>query len=351
VTIVASSWIRPTLERYKAQPDEVLAARASRELICGTAGPLWNSCTMRRLGTLPDRDSASLLHDYLYTLGVNTKLDRDGSAWALWVHDEDKLLLAREEFAKFQESPSDPRYAVAVASADTLRNQRVDAEVAARKRQVNLSQKWAGRQTQIPVTVILIVLSIWVAVVTRLGMDENAVSRFLFAEYQFDEQAHRISHDSIWGVFAKRQFYRWLAPIFLHFGPMHLLFNMSATLTFGRAIEQRSGSWRFLGTVLLIGLISNFSQFLMSGPSFGGMSGVDFGLFGFLWMKSRFDPQYGVALGRDYIMQFLFFGALCLFGVFGRIANTAHVSGMFAGMALAMIPLIPRIWRRYASRT
>jgi len=306
---------------------------------------------MRRLGTLPDRDSASLLHDYLYTLGVNTKLDRDGSAWALWVHDEDKLLLAREEFAKFQESPSDPRYAVAVASADTLRNQRVDAEVAARKRQVNLSQKWAGRQTQIPVTVILIVLSIWVAVVTRLGMDENAVSRFLFAEYQFDEQAHRISHDSIWGVFAKRQFYRWLAPIFLHFGPMHLLFNMSATLTFGRAIEQRSGSWRFLGTVLLIGLISNFSQFLMSGPSFGGMSGVDFGLFGFLWMKSRFDPQYGVALGRDYIMQFLFFGALCLFGVFGRIANTAHVSGMFAGMALAMIPLIPRIWRRYASRT
>ena len=302
---------------------------------------------MRRLGTLPDRDSASLLHDHLYAMGIHTDVSRDGSEWALWVHAEDQVPQARTEYEKFQANPADARYANVTQAADALRNQRVNADLAARKQQVHLSQKWAGLQTQIPVTATLIALSIWVAVVTRLGKDENAVARFLFAEWQFDEQTNRFLHDSIWGVLAKRQYYRWIAPIFLHFSPMHLLFNMSATLTFGRAIEQRSGSWRFLAIVLLIGLISNFSQFLVWGPSFGGMSGVDFGLFGFLWMKSKFAPDYGVALGRDYVMQFLFFGVLCLSGLLGHIANTAHFSGMFTGMVLAMIPLIPRIWRRY----
>jgi len=305
---------------------------------------------MRRLGTLPDRDSASLLHDHLYAMGIHTDVSRDGSEWALWVHAEDRVPEARAEYTKFIENPSDARYANVTQAADALRNQQVNADLAARKKQAHLSQKWSGLQTQIPVTTLLIVLSVWVAILTRLGMDDNAVTRFQFAEWQFDDQAHRISHDSIWGVFAKRQYYRWIAPIFLHFGPLHLLFNMSATLMFGRAIEQRSGSWRFLAIVLIIGLISNFSQFLVSGPSFGGMSGVDFGLFGFLWMKSKFAADYGVALGRDYIMQFLFFGVLCLFGLFGPIANTAHFSGLFTGMALALIPLIPRIWRRYVSQ-
>ena len=105
-----------------------------------------------------------------------------------------------------------------------------------------------------------------------------------------------------------------------------------------------------MAVVLVIALVSNFSQFLKSGPSFGGMSGVDFGLFGYLWMKSRFAPDYGVALDRSFVIQFLLFGVLCLFGLFGRIANTAHFSGLFAGMALAMIPLIPRIWRRYVNQ-
>jgi GlpG protein len=210
-----------------------------------------------------------------------------------------------------------------------------------------MAQRWAGIQTQIPVTAVLILLSILVAVDTRLGENRDANARFQFAEYHIDEVANQISYDSIWGVFAKRQYYRWIAPIFLHFGPLHLLFNMSATLSFGRAIEQRSGSWRFLGIVLVIALVSNFSQFLHSGPMFGGMSGVD---FGFLWMKSRFAADYGVGMDRDFVIRFFLFAVMCLFGLFGPIANTAHFSGLFTGMALAMIPLVPRMWRRYVSQ-
>lgn len=305
---------------------------------------------MRRIGTLTDPESASLLHDYLYATGISTKVERDGSAWAIWIHNEDQVARAREELAKFQEDPTDPRYSAVAEKANALREQRVNADITARKQQIQLAQRWAGVQTQIPVTAGLILLSILVAVMTRLGKDDNAVANFLFSGVHFDEAANRISFDSIADVLTKGQYYRFIAPIFLHFGPLHLLFNMSATLTFGRAIEQRSGSWRFLGIVLVIALVSNFSQFLKSGPSFGGMSGVDFGLFGYLWMKSKFAADYGVALDRSFVIQFLLFGVLCLFGLFGRIANTAHFSGLFAGMALAVIPLIPRIWRRYVTQ-
>ena len=305
---------------------------------------------MRRLGTLSNHSSAELLKNHLFTLGVNTKLEREGTEWALWVHDEDQVPLARTEFTAFQANPSDRRYSIAPLTAEKLRLQRALEDIAARKRQINLTKKWQGLQQHIPITALLILLSVWVGVVTKLGIDRNACERFLYSGWHTDEPTNRIVPDSWAETVAKRQVYRWISPIFLHFGPWHLLFNMSATLTYGRAIEQRSGSWRFLGIVLAIALISNFCQFCMSGPTFGGMSGVDFGLFGFLWMKSRYSPDYGVGMGRDYIIQSLFFLVICLLGALGPIANTAHFMGMFTGMALAMIPIVPRIWRRYKTR-
>jgi len=210
-----------------------------------------------------------------------------------------------------------------------------------------MKSRWQGSRRPIPVTAMLILLSLWVAVITKIGIDDNANQQFKMADWIRDEATGQIVSPTIWEVISQGQYLRWITPIFLHFGPLHLLFNMSATLAYGRAIEQRSGSLRFLGIVLIIALVSNFSQLPMSGPRFGGMSGVDLGLFGFLWMKSRFDPGYGVVMGRDYVMNTLVFAALCLTGALGPIANTAHFVGMGTGMVLAMIPVVPRIFRRY----
>ena len=305
---------------------------------------------MRRLGVFPDRGSAELYRDHMDVVGVQTQLSQDGKDWVLWIHDEDQLPLAREEWARFQKNPEDSRYADARAKAETVRSQRVNADIAARKQLIPLRQRWEGLQRHIPVTALLITLSIWVAIVTQLGMDKNACVRLMFADWVSDPETGRLVPMSLWDLLKSRQIHRWISPIFLHFGPMHLFFNMSATLAYGQSIERRSGSFRFLGIVLVIALVSNTCQYLVSGPSFGGMSGVDFGLFGFLWIKSRFAADYGVFMGRDHVLYTLFFAGMCVFGAFGPIANTAHFMGMFTGMGLAMIPLLPRIWRRYVTR-
>ncbi len=305
---------------------------------------------MRRLGSLSHRDSVEVFRDYLLTLGISARAEREGAEWVLWILDEDKLGQAREELQLFLVNPQDPKYALAQARAEALQNQRVNEAIAARQRQVNMSDRWRGVQRQFPVTALLVTLSIGVAIITRVGLDQNANAKFMMADWLLDPATGRIVAPGILGLLKLGEFHRWISPIFLHFGPMHLFFNMSATLSYGREIEQRSGSFRFLGMVLLMALVSNFAQYAVSGPTFGGMSGIDFGLFGFLWMKSRYSADYGVALSRDSVTYMLMFAGLCVFGVFGRIANTAHFAGMLTGMALAMLPVLPRIWRRYAGR-
>lgn len=302
---------------------------------------------MRKLASLPKSPAVEQFRDYLYTLGITTRSDSEGEAQSLWVLDEDRMAQARQELAAFQQNPDDPRFQAASAAAEKLREQKLSEELAARKNRVDMKSRWQGSRRPIPVTAMLILFSIWVAVITKIGVDANANQQFMMADWLRDEATGWFVSPTIGEVISQGQYLRWITPIFLHFGPLHLLFNMSATVAYGQAIEQRSGSLRFLAVVLVIALISNFSQLPMSGPRFGGMSGVDFGLFGFLWMKSRFDPTYGVTMTREYVAGSLFFAVLCLTGALGPIGNTAHFVGMGTGMVLALIPLVPRIFRRY----
>ena len=76
----------------------------------------------------------------------------------------------------------------------------------------------------------------------------------------------------------------------------------------GTAVEERRGPWRFLLLPLVTAVISNLAQYYLDdiswidgglvvkpGPAFGGMSGVLYGLFGYMWMKSRLAPELGLA--------------------------------------------------------
>jgi GlpG protein len=130
------------------------------------------------------------------------------------------------------------------------------------------------------------------------------------------------------------QIWRLVTPIFIHFGLMHLVFNMIWLWDIGLPTERRNGHLFMLCFVLLVGVSANLAQYLLTGyPFFGGMSGVVYGLFGYLWMQGKYNPNFGIALHNRTIAIMLGWFVLCWFGLLGPVANWAHSFGLGVGIA------------------
>jgi GlpG protein len=72
------------------------------------------------------------------------------------------------------------------------------------------------------------------------------------------------------------------------------------------------------------------------------MSGVVYGLFGYAWMKSRFDRGAGIYIDPGTVFMMVAWLVLCYTGTFGSVANTAHSAGLAVGMAIGYFPLLMR---------
>ena len=118
---------------------------------------------------------------------------------------------------------------------------------------------------------------------------------------------------------------------------MHLGFNMLNLMTLGNLLERRIRSWHYLTLALSVGLGSNLGQYFISGSQlFGGMSGVVYGLFGYIWLRSRHDKTFGLEIPSPFIVMALGWLVLCFTGKFGPIANAAHVVGLVLGALWGM---------------
>ena len=118
----------------------------------------------------------------------------------------------------------------------------------------------------------------------------------------------------------------------------------------GGVIEIRRKTWRLAMLVLVSAIISNFAQWLFSHypvshyPGFGGMSGVLYALFGYAWMKSRFDSSAGVYVPPDMVMLMIAWLFLCMIPGFPiNVANHAHVGGLIVGVVAGYAPVL---WRK-----
>ena len=128
------------------------------------------------------------------------------------------------------------------------------------------------------------------------------------------------------------QVWRLITPIFIHFGILHLLFNMLWLKDLGFMVEQRKGTWRLAVLVLVLAELSNLAEYLATNHfRFGGMSGVVYGLLGYVYMKGRFDPASGLFLHQTVMIMMMIWFFLCLFNFIPNVANTAHAVGLSIG--------------------
>lgn len=287
---------------------------------------------MRLIGHLEDRTLAERLSGLLVAQGIRHQIEaEEGPHWAVWVHAEEDLDRARHLMHAFKAAPDDPRYQEASGAV----KHRQDAEVkkgspSERRRPQRTARQFdAAGSTTGGWTLALVAVCGVVAVWTRMGSDE--VVRWL----QIGELPWQWGRNlELFLTEVRRgEVWRLLTPIFLHFGFPHLLFNLWVFWDLGQAIERRQGSRALLILVVFLGVLSNLGQYLVSGPRFGGMSGVIYGLFGYVWMLGRYCPGAGLALPGQTVVIMLVWFFICLFGLLGvPVANTAHGVGLVAGV-------------------
>jgi GlpG protein len=295
---------------------------------------------MRHAGNIDRKEHAQRFADYLLTKGVKTRVDQEADAWAVWVYDEDQLQTAKDDLEWFVENPDDPIYDQEI-KANAIRREQAKQDEKARKQIVRVRDHWTKPQRG-PLTTVLVVACVAVGIVTMFGKRPEPVGIALSINRYVpnDDGGGSYNRNAHFADVKNGEVWRLITPIFLHFGPPHLIFNMFALYYFGNFIEARRGSIVLFVLVLLLAIFSNAAEYQFSpgkSPMFGGMSGVVFGLFGYLWVKSLLDPTAGMNLQPSTIFIMMFWFILCWSGAVGPIANIAHTAGLGGGAVLGIV--------------
>ena len=307
---------------------------------------------MRRVGELQGENEARTFHDVLVSRGIGNNAEQeDAGTFSIWVHDDDQIAEAARLFALFRASPDAPDFRDATTKAKVIRAQLVKSEGRRRsavvdEARVGYERNFAGGGMN---TIMLVVLTIAVTVYAGF-MNSPHANRAVLARLHM--QAPPV-HDRQSGPshslpeVRDGEVWRLITPIFLHGDWMHIIFNLMWLVQLGRFIESRFGAAKLLALVMVIGVGSNLAEYLWSQPNFGGMSGVIYGLFGFLWMKGKFDRDQSWQLNPQTVQLMLMWMVLCFTGLLGPIANGAHLGGLLIGMLLGitsarLVPFLER---------
>ncbi|WP_226572428.1 rhomboid family intramembrane serine protease GlpG [Mangrovibacter yixingensis] len=250
--------------------------------------------------------------DYMATQGVHLSLQHRVNT-DIWLEDESQESQVREALEHFLANPNDPRYLAASWSTghigSGLHYRRYPFFATLRSK--------AG-----PLTLGMLVLCVAVYILMQIVGDQQVM---LWLAWPFDPSL-------------KFQVWRYFSHILLHFSLLHIAFNLVWWWYLGGPVEKRLGSGKLLTITLISALLSGFIQHYFGGPWFGGLSGVVYALMGYVWLRGERDPACGVMLPRGLMVFALLWLVIGWFNVMGMsIANSAHLTGLLVGLAMALV--------------
>jgi GlpG protein len=132
--------------------------------------------------------------------------------------------------------------------------------------------------------------------------------------------------------------WRLLTSALPHGDLIHLAFNLYWLWVFGTVIEDFFGHVRTLGLFCLLAASSGAAEYAVFGGGIG-LSGVGYGLFGFIWLVGRRDVRFRDCLDRSTIQLFVAWFFLCILLTaldIWRIANVAHAVGWGIGALVGL---------------
>jgi rhomboid protease GluP len=140
---------------------------------------------------------------------------------------------------------------------------------------------------------------------------------------------------------AQGQWWRFVTPVFIHIGWLHIIFNSYALWIVGPQVEKLYGSARFVILYVITGVAGVVGSYLFHPFSISaGASGAIFGLFGVLLVfgiryRDAIPPFFKRAVGTG-VLPVIVINLVIGFSI-SFVDNSAHIGGLLAGAALAAV--------------
>src|SRR3989338_4395916 len=266
---------------------------------------------MRKIAIIPEAKEAAGFSAWLGQRGIEHHIGEPTSeGYPVWIYNEAEIETAQNLLDQFKQGIPQPVF-IPQKKKHTL-------FLWKRKQLLDLG----------PIGLTMAIASFGIALVSQLGHRVDLVEFLFYSRYVPQSGVISLPPEIMTG-----QIWRLFTPIFLHFGLLHIVFNLLWLKDLGGALENRHGSIYFLTLVLVIAGISNTAQYFVSGPAFGGLSGVVYGFLGFFWIRGKCDPAYGMKINPSIVIMMLVWFVICLTGLMGPVANTVHGAGLATGMA------------------
>ena len=147
------------------------------------------------------------------------------------------------------------------------------------------------------------------------------------------------------------EYWRFVTPIFIHYGLMHFAINSVILYYMGQQVEAIYGHGRFFLIYLLSGVMGNVLGFAFNDMNVqaAGASTSLFGIFGaFIVLGIHFKNNPGI---QAMVRQFSLFILLNLvFGLFDQTIDMyGHVGGLIGGILMGNIVALPmRVGKTYS---
>ena len=212
---------------------------------------------------------------------------------------------------------------------------------------------WSARQ---PTLVTYTLMAINVAVFAYLAIqDPSAMGSGRGATQGQAELGLIDQYRTVFGVRSALadhgEWYRLVTSGFVHFGIIHVAFNMLLLFQLGQLLEPAIGRVRF-GLLYFAALLGGSAGALLMQPNslHGGASGAVFGLMGaaFVGMRNRGVNPFSSGLGATLMLN------LVLTFAIPGISIGGHIGGIIGGAAAGWVVLAPRHvgvprWATYAA--